>query len=129
MKPVEECTYDELKQRLRDRLVNAIFKGELDTFLGVAIDLSIRWWSEEESRRQELDRRRPFYVRDNEDVEHSALNNRAKGILQERGLMNAKEVRQFLNNTTPGGVDSLVLLPNCGRRTANRIHDYYNFKA
>ena len=92
--PIEECTYNELKERLKARLVTDLFAGTLDAFIGAAIDLSIRWWKVEEERRNIESK---YYVPDGARIAESDMSIRAIRVLTTENFITAKDIRGYIS--------------------------------
>ena len=124
-KPIEACTYDELKDRLRTRLVDDLFAGTLNDFIGAAVELSIRWYNAEQHRKNiEAKSRVPNLVED------SDLSVRAINALTGQGWTTAKDVHknigeQMVEEPYVSLVKLVCRIPNVGRRTAREIIEYY----
>jgi hypothetical protein len=129
IKSIEDCTHEELMDRLKLRLAKDLFSGELDHFIRSTVDLSIRWWQAKEERRNIEAKKK---VPKNEEVMYSDLSNRAKNCLVGHGLHSAGEVRTYMvYEGKMLGLSPILLLKciqNCGRRTATEIIQYYDLR-
>lgn len=126
MKPITDCTHEELQERLKARLVSDLFAGTLRSFISAAIELSITWWIAEEERRKIAAK---VLAKKEARKAHPGLSRQAVNVLHREKIHDKKSLLKYLDHSSRmlnrSSLTILREIPTCGRSIAREIITYY----